>query len=498
MKPQSMFSPVSLHYIAALRGNKPKKTGTEFSYAEINCTSPESLICLAASNPEGHFYGFLQDEATRQEADHLAKERETTNVIFLKGTPSEILDKVNKGTTQLPMLDVLCCDERQKALTPEQHTALFDLAQKQIVPGGLFVSSYRAYDQNDGALRFLVRELAPEMNEAQKRDFLAEIKILGLSYLSRNPKMREALQSAISNDAPQKFFALFDDGAPAASETFNNLVAASRRGMAYAGDATMALNFVEMAVPKQAQDLIVSCRNNPLYEPIKDFALDRLTRSDIWVKAPFEQSTDPKVLFGGFAYGLIVTQNKIPPFFAAMGKSIDLSSPLFIKVMELMSIMPIGVGDALVHSSCKNEAPEKILEVFQLLVACGFASPMRGFLSPIESANITNLRLAGGFNRFIEKTDLGNQDVTFSSQVAGYGLVFPVQDAFVMQAIGRAGFSNSVTALLTELQRIANTPTAIPNVKNVSPTQEIAHKMILDIVEQSLPQWYAFAILEAA
>jgi len=105
--------------------------------------------------------------------------------------------------------------------------------------------------------------------------------------------------------------------------------------------------------------------------------------------------------------------------------------------------------------------------------------------------------LAGGVNRYIEKKDLDNQDVVFSSQVAGCGLVFPAQDAFVMQAIGRAGFNNSVNALLGELQRVANTPSALPNIRS-APTPEVAHKMILDTVEKSLPQWYALAILEAA
>ena len=40
MKPHSTFSPVSLRYIAALRGNKPKPTGTQFAYADARCTAP--------------------------------------------------------------------------------------------------------------------------------------------------------------------------------------------------------------------------------------------------------------------------------------------------------------------------------------------------------------------------------------------------------------------------------------------------------------------------
>jgi hypothetical protein len=55
------FSPVSLSYIAALRGFKPRRPGEAFTYALVNCPSPELLIGLAASNPEGQFYGLTGD-----------------------------------------------------------------------------------------------------------------------------------------------------------------------------------------------------------------------------------------------------------------------------------------------------------------------------------------------------------------------------------------------------------------------------------------------------
>ena len=51
---------------------------------------------------------------------------------------------------------------------------------------------------------------------------------------------------------------------------------------------------------------------------------DRLVRSDIWIKAPAETSLDPAQLFGGFAYGTILSRTQIPASFAAQGKVIDL------------------------------------------------------------------------------------------------------------------------------------------------------------------------------
>ena len=62
MRPLSSISPVSLRYIAALRGYLAAQTSDgSFSYVDATCNNPEALTCLAASNPDGIFFGFIKD-----------------------------------------------------------------------------------------------------------------------------------------------------------------------------------------------------------------------------------------------------------------------------------------------------------------------------------------------------------------------------------------------------------------------------------------------------
>jgi hypothetical protein len=497
MKPQSTFSPISLRYIAALRGNKPKKTGTAFTYAQAACVDSEKLICLAASNPEGRFFGFVVDEAARRKAEEQAAQRGTFNAVFLVGTPSEILARLNNGSSLPPMLDYLCCDESAAPLPATERAALFDLAEKRLNAGGLFTTSYRAYDHEDGALRFLVRELAPEMTADQKQEFVTEIKRMGGTYLAKHADVAAKLNEAIVKGAPQDFFALYDGGS-ATSNTFDTLVAMRSRGMTYAGDAALTSNYVELAVPAEAQNLVVGCRDNFLYEPIKDFTLDRRVRSDIWIKGAAALSRNPAELFGGFAYGIVMPRDQVPTSFAAQGKMIDLSGALYVKLIDLMTTLPIGVGDVLAHPSGADEKPEKILEAIQILVACGIALPMRGQHNIARNNGLAQPRLVGSFNRFIDKTPLGDQEVWLASEVLGCGVSIPARDAFVMQALNRAGLSHSVSALMPELRRISGTLAGQAIIKTAEPTAEIAHELIVEILGKSLPQWYAYALLEAA
>ncbi len=498
MRFQSEFSPVSLRYVAALRENTPTSGKDGFAYADVACANPDSLICLAASNPEGRFFGLVPDDCARRAAEERAVARNTANVAFLTGSIADTLARVESDDAALPPpLDFLCCDESAAALSETERMALFDLAKARLNPGGLLAISYRAYAQEDGPLRFLIQSLVPQMDSEQAQDFLTDIKKLGALYFSKQLETADLLDKAIANRTPKEFFAAFE-GEPCASATFDTILAASGRGFAFAGDATIASNYVELAVPHEAQDLIVSCRNSPVYEPIKDFTLDRKIRSDIWVKAPRNMSSDPAVLFGSFAYGLAMERDKVPASFAAKGKVIDLSAQVFAKALDMMSVMPIGIGDLLSCSSCQNEEPLKLVETLQTLVACGIVNPMRGIRDGLKINDFTQPRLSGGFNRHLDKESLTEVDVLFSSQVAGYGLVLSAGEAFVVQAISRAGLKDSVSALMPELNRIADTPAARSVMNSDKPTPEIAHKMICDIAGKEMPTWYALALLEAA
>ncbi|MDE2029958.1 MAG: methyltransferase regulatory domain-containing protein [Alphaproteobacteria bacterium] len=500
MKPQSTFSPVSLRYIAALRGHKPKKVNADFTYAEAACRSPEQLICLAASNPEGRFYGFVADDNARRHGEEQAAQRGVFNAIFLTGAPSQILARIGNGAALPPMLDYLCCDESVEALPADERAALFDLAQKRLNDGGLFATSYRAYGHDGGALRFLAHEMAPEMDAEQKLEFLLELKKLGAAWLARHPDTDAALKAAIAKGDADAFLSPYA-AEPAPSATFDTLVAMGSRGLAYAGDALLTSNYVELAVPTEAQELVVKCRNHMLYEPIKDLALDRMVRSDIWVKAPFDMTGELAELFGGFAYGITVPREDIPPAFAAQGKVIDLSAPLYDRLIGLMTTLPMGIGDFLSHPDGQSEDPAKIVEAINILVACGVASPMRGLRDLRGQHNIGNVaqpRLLGNFNRYLDKTNVGEADIWLASPVMGCGIEVSPRDALVMQALNRAGLANSVSALMPELRRIAETPDAKTLLPEGAPTAEGAQKLIQDTVGKSLPQWYAYGLLEAA
>jgi len=492
------FSPVSLSYVGALRGIQPRRPGESFSYAVINGADVEQLICLAASNPEGRFYSLVAGAADKTEGENRARARQVNNVTFLEGRLEDYLAKTEKDPSLLPPLHYLCCDERKKGLSSSERAALFALAAKWLQPGGLFAYGYRAYDQDDGALRFLVQECAPEMDDGQAKEFLQEIKKLGAFYFRNHPQAASKLEQAIGQNMPDQFFAGCG-GLAVRSGSIDTIVALQPRGFTYAGDAHVAMNYIELSAPADAHQLIIECRDNPLYEPVKDFALNRQERCDVWCHHPLSMTGDAAALFGSFVYGITAPRADVPCQVKTEGKPVDLSAPLFTKLIDLMTLVPVSIGDFLAHTDGKGFTPTEVVGAIQILVACGIAQPMRGRYRSETKADLSQPRLTGAFNKHLERIMVTGAPVWLASPMAGGAVAVSPRDALVMQALNRVGLANSVAALLPELQRLARDPASAARVMDTAePTPEIACNMIKDTVSQSIVQWYAYGLLSAA
>jgi hypothetical protein len=163
-----------------------------------------------------------------------------------------------------------------------------------------------------------------------------------------------------------------------------------------------------------------------------------------------------------------------------------------------MTLIPLGIGDFLLHPEGKDFAPGDVVAALQILVACGVAKPMRGISGNAGQVDVAQPRLSRP-NQYLDHTTVTTTDVLLASPVIGSAVTVPPREALVMQALNRAGLANSVSVLLPELQRLAKNPvTAARIMDSAEPTPETAHHMIEDIVAQSIVQWYAYGLLAAA
>src|SRR5262245_9435441 len=91
------LDPVSLSYVMALRGTRPRLPNEPFAYGELGCGAAERLILFAACNPEGTFFGFDPDIALLCQAAETAEKLNLRNITFSQASVSDLKDALSKG-----------------------------------------------------------------------------------------------------------------------------------------------------------------------------------------------------------------------------------------------------------------------------------------------------------------------------------------------------------------------------------------------------------------
>lgn len=483
------IDPVTLRYVAALRGVVPTAIGESFRYARYGAVDIAAALCLAASNPEGRFQFILSD------ADKVVEAQARAQIVRSKNCSFVTMDD---AAAQEPV-DFFCADLGALydgvALARVQAMAL-----ARVVAGGQFVCRYAPFPAQMDGLHFMVAEFAPELQPEQQMEFLQELKLLGQNYLKVHPATAAALDLALAQQKPQEFFQRYGQGQASSSAAIAMIAALMPAQFNFVGDASVQSNYLEMMVPASTQDALYNLRTHLLYEVIKDYATGRLVRTDVWVKEPARYSNDSAQLFGLFYFGLMDVTQPVPDLITEHGQTLDVSSDLFQKLLELMQLMPLTIGDFLAHPDCQNFIPSDVVMAVHMLVAFGVVAPMRNSFSGVGQVDYHYPRLAGAFNQQLRVDDVENDRVMLASPVAGRPVQLKLSAALVLQAVGRVGLAESADALMPELARVAQSPRMAAQVFPIGtmPEADFAEQMIKSICQDQMIGWYALGVLDAA
>jgi len=108
---------------------------------------------------------------TRREikAEEQATQRERLTSFFLTGSPSQTLARLGKTDPLFRHARLIYAATKLDAFA-RPNIRTIHLAQKRLTPGGLFVTSYHAYDKEDGAcassFKNLHRKWMPHRNRS--------------------------------------------------------------------------------------------------------------------------------------------------------------------------------------------------------------------------------------------------------------------------------------------------------------------------------------------
>jgi len=499
------FDPVTLNYVRALRGVRPRPAGAGFIYGELGCGDAVRLILLASCNPEGMFFGFDGDAAVLEAAATHAERLGVRNVTFSIADIAQLQAAAADGTLAPQRFDYLVYNEPGSSATPSPAD-LQRLGSHFVKAGGCFVYRYRITTAGENDTTLFTRLTAQMLAEApaQTEAFAKAWRGLASLYLSSKPEAMQAFDAALQAgeglawlraQAMPENVANRDKTGLGKTLTVTNSF--SQGGFSFLGQAAIVSNYMELATPHTAHAPLEAWRKHPLYEAIKDLAMGAAERIDIWGKPPLPHSDNLIALFGGFTYGTTESPERMARTVTYQGKSISFIGPLYDSILSLATVMPVTMGDLVTHESLKGIDALALLQNVQLLVACGLLQPMRASFE--GNAAMDNPKLVGAYNQSLNEAVLDLRDYAFASTVIGRPVVYSGMQALVLQALHKGGLTELVNDLASQLIRLSPHPYLRPlQLHDAMRAQEESLRQVEAAFHNYMMRWFSLGILAAA
>jgi SAM-dependent methyltransferase len=489
------FDPVTLSYVMALRGVRPRLPNEPFAYAEIGCGSAERLILLAACNPEGTFFGFDPSLEALNRAAEKAEIYGLKNVTFSQASAKALKEAVEANIIGSSSFDYIVYNEIGNA-SREEVPVLVDCAKSLLRANGVFAYRYRVYEEAN-ADELLFNSLTQEILAENKGDGEALAKdwhALCLLYLSAYPQQAEDFATAFAAGKGFVWLKEKTAGPVKPSKSISVSKAFSGKEMTFLGSGTISNNYLELSTPEGTHMPLGARRQHPHYEALKDLAMHNVERVDIWAKEPLLRSDNLITLFGGFTFGTTEAAERITRTVTFQGKSISFVGPLYDSILSLATVIPVTIGDLVHHEGLSGVDSVTILNTVQLLVACSILQPMRA--SYDGGVEMDNPKLVGSYNESLRDQRLDLQEYVFASSVVGRPIFFSGMNTLVVQALDKGGVQNVAALLSDELMRLSQHPYLRPlNLNQPDRAVEEALRQIENAFNQSMVRWFSMGII---
>ncbi|MGO1119841.1 class I SAM-dependent methyltransferase [Rhodovibrionaceae bacterium A322] len=134
------LSPTFLNYCALMLGVEPPQTREGFTYLELGSGNGVTTNMLAATHPQGEFYGVDFMPAHTKFSAKVSANAKLDNVTFLERS----FEDIAKGMEDLPRFDYITFHGIYSWISEENRHYMVDVIRRYLKPGGLVYCSYNS------------------------------------------------------------------------------------------------------------------------------------------------------------------------------------------------------------------------------------------------------------------------------------------------------------------------------------------------------------------
>ncbi len=280
------MAPPMLNYALAL-GGIAGPSGS-LRYCELGCGRGYGTALLAAANPASSFVGIDFNPEHIREARDFGERAGLTNVQFVEASFGEAGQSTDPA---LGAFDVVALHGVYSWVSPAVREEIVAFLRSKLAPGGVVYVSYNTYPgwATTGPVQHLLKALADRgSGNSMQRATAARAPLKSLAespngYFALNATAKRRVEQMETQDAAYLAHEFLNDTWQPlyVDQVIQSL---SEAKLTYAGSASVAENSMMLAIPANHAQLIQSAPDLPLRELLKDFAVNRQFRRDLYVR----------------------------------------------------------------------------------------------------------------------------------------------------------------------------------------------------------------------
>jgi SAM-dependent methyltransferase len=389
------LAPAWLDHVAIVSGYNPPERGAGFTFCELGCGQGVTTAILAATHPDGRFYGIDIMPSHIDHARRFAKEGTIVNINF------HTADFATAAGMDLPSFDYIVAHGVYSWVSRESQAALRGFIDRHLKPGGLVYISYNAIPgrATDLPIQRLMRALGRTFPGDSMSQFTAAVSIVhrlaslkppafaASSFLHRMRKNKKRFAE------PYLVHELMSENWEALCVTRVRAEMATI-GLAPVGSATLVENFDSLVLGRDARKALAAISDKDVRELARDFLISQSFRCDVFVRAGRRLKEDERYQrLRATTFALARPRRAIKYSMATPAGRLRFGNAAARSIVSVLSAGPASLAEITVKSTL---AGQDLLANVLVLCAAGAVWPVGPRRVCVSAVNEAILRRFGG------------------------------------------------------------------------------------------------------
>ena len=280
-----MLAPAWLDHVALVGGIEPPDRRSGFTWCDLGCGQGVTAAILAATHPNGEFFGV---DAMAVHTDHGGRLASAAAIPNVRFHAADFAAAIELG---LPQFDYIVAHGVYSWIDRASQSALLRFIDRRLKPSGLV---YLSYNTLPGWLRDLpFQRLVQELNRIFSGDsaarFTAAAKIACALADAGVPALADSFIVKELKERPEDYKSayLVHEFMPAAWRPLwvtEVRTAMAPIGLEPVGSATLSENLDWMVLDEPAREILATIADTGAAELVRDFYLDQRLRCDVFAR----------------------------------------------------------------------------------------------------------------------------------------------------------------------------------------------------------------------